>query len=82
MSLIRHAAQLAAVRHRLFGFGILGKRSGSASAWSGRWRCRMFICSGGRVGLASGGDLVGQWGNVQGRLCLTLAAADAKIWGG
>jgi hypothetical protein len=42
----------------------------------------MFTCSGGGVGLASGGDLVGRWGIVQGRLRLTLAAADAEIWGG
>jgi hypothetical protein len=42
----------------------------------------MFTCSAGGVGLASGGDLVGRWGTVRRRLCLTLAAADAEIWGG
>jgi hypothetical protein len=42
----------------------------------------MVTCSGGGVGFASGGDLVGWWGNVRSRLRLTLAAADAEIWGG
>jgi hypothetical protein len=42
----------------------------------------MITCSGGGVGTASGGDLAGEWGNVRSRLCLTLAAADAEIWGG
>jgi hypothetical protein len=42
----------------------------------------MVTCSEGGVAFASGGDLVGQWGNVRSRLGLTLAAADAEIWGG
>jgi hypothetical protein len=42
----------------------------------------MITCSGGEVGPVSGGDLAGEWGNVRSRLCLTLAAADAEIWGG
>jgi hypothetical protein len=40
------------------------------------------MCSVGEFDLASGGDLAGEWGNVRSRLCLTLAAADAEIWGG
>jgi hypothetical protein len=77
MSLIRHAAQLAAVRPRLFGLGFFDKVSGLATARFGLWRCWMITCSGGEVGPVSGGDLAGEWGNVRSRLCLTLAAADA-----